>query len=82
MALKVDALNHFFASKMRFETDHYEIPSEKWQTSLNRKLSDFVFKYDSPDCLILVYYGGHAYFGEETGAFKLSGLVILWFHMD
>lgn len=73
----MDALNAFFKDKFYFETDHYEIPSEKWQTGLNKKISEFIYDHDSPDCLILIYYAGHAYPGVETGSLKFAGFVYL-----
>lgn len=73
--MQVDALHAFFRDEFHFETDYYEIPSQRWRTGLNKKLSDFIWEYDSPDCLVLIYYGGHAYTGEETGLFKLAGSV-------
>lgn len=71
----MDALNDLFANDFKFETDYYEIPSERWQTGLMRKVSDFMWKYDSPDCLTIIYYGGHGYEGKETMEFKLAAYV-------
>lgn len=69
---EVDNLREIFAEGFLFETDHFEIPSERWQTALQRKVADFIHEYDSPDCMVIIYYGGHGYIGEETGQLKLS----------
>lgn len=68
----MDNLREIFAEGFLFETDHFEIPSERWQTALQRKVADFIHEYDSPDCMVIIYYGGHGYIGEETGQLKLS----------
>ena len=52
--------------------DYFEIPSEKWQTAHQLKVADFVHQYDSPDCMVIIYYGGHGYIGKETRELKLS----------
>ena len=69
---QVDALNDLFTNEFKYSTDYYQIPSEKWQTGLMRKISDFMWQYDSPDCLAIIYYGGHGYEGRETKQFKLA----------
>ncbi|KAK0513636.1 hypothetical protein JMJ35_004000 [Cladonia borealis] len=69
---EVDALNDLFTNEFKYSTDYYQIPSEKWQTGLMRKVSDFMWQYDSPDCLAIIYYGGHGYEGRETKKFKLA----------
>ena len=74
---EVDRLKDLFDKEFKFETDHYEIPSQRWQTALQKRVSDFCFEYDSPDCLTIVYYAGHGYAGTETNKFKLSAFAIL-----
>jgi len=72
LLLQVNALRELFKRDFRFETDYFEIPAERWQTSLLRKVSDFIWHYDSRDCLAIIYYGGHGYLGTETQSLKLS----------
>ena len=69
---EVDSLNKVFADKFNFETDYFQIPSERWQTGLMRKVHDFMWNYDSPDSLAIMYYGGHGYLGKETNEFKFA----------
>ena len=69
---QVDVLREIFANSFHFETDYFEIPSEKWQTALQLKVADFIHQYDSPDCMVIIYYGGHGYIGKETRELKLS----------
>ena len=71
-AQQVDKLRDLFATQFHFKTDYYEIPSERWETGLHKRLADFCYEYDSPDKLAIIYYGGHGYPGEETGEFKFS----------
>lgn len=73
----MDALRKIFAKDFHFETDFYEIPSVKWETALNTKVANFVHEYDSPDNMVIVYYAGHGYVGEETKQFKLAAYVEL-----
>ena len=74
---QVDELRELFENDFKFETEYFEIPAERWQTSLHRKISDFIYHYDSRDCLAIIYYGGHGYLGEETKTLKLSAYVFL-----
>lgn len=68
----MDKLRQLFASDFNFKTEYFEIPSQRWETALHKKVADFCYEYDSPEDLAIVYYGGHAYEGKETGHFKLS----------
>ena len=76
LTFQVDALKDLFKDDFKFETDYFEIPAERWQTSLLRKVSDFIWQYDSRDCLAIIYYGGHGYVGQETKSLKLSAYVL------
>ena len=69
---EVDALRKLFTEGFRYETEHFEIPKQRWQTALQKKIADFNYEYDSPDCLAIIYYGGHGYVGKETRSLKLS----------
>lgn len=69
---EVDNLKKVFQEKFQYETFEYVIPSERWQTGLLKTLSEFMWKFDSPDCLAILYYAGHGYEGTETKQFKLS----------
>lgn len=68
----MDTLRDIFASSFNFETHYFQIPSTKWQTALQLKVADFVHTYNSRDCMVIIYYGGHGYIGVETGELKLS----------
>lgn len=68
---EVDKLKHIFEHSFGFETDFFEIPSDRSETALDRKLSDFCYKYDRPDCLTILYYGGHGYQDVDTNKFKI-----------
>ncbi|KAL8651409.1 MAG: hypothetical protein Q9210_003277, partial [Variospora velana] len=72
---EVDALRAFFADEFKFETDYFQIPKDRWQTALHRRIADLLYEYDSPDCLTIIYYGGHGYVGEETRSLKLSAKI-------
>ena len=65
-------MRKLLADNFHFETDYFEIPSERWKTSLAKKLSGFAYKYDRPDCLAITYYAGHGYIGHETDSLKLA----------
>jgi len=65
-------LKELIATDFCFETSHFKIPSTKWKTGLHKAISDFCHDFDSPDCLAILYYAGHAYPGKETGEFKLA----------
>ncbi|KAL8711529.1 MAG: hypothetical protein Q9225_007103 [Loekoesia sp. 1 TL-2023] len=69
---EVDALREFFAQELNYETDYFEIPKDRWQTALHRRISDMCHEFNSPDCLTIIYYAGHGYLGEETKSLKLA----------
>lgn len=69
---EVDALRDFFTDEFKYETDYFQIPKARWQTALQKRIADLFYEYDSPDCLTIIYYGGHGYVGEETRSLKLS----------
>lgn len=70
-------MRNIFAKDFQFETDFYQIPSVKCETALNTKVANFVHDYDSPDNMVIVYYAGHGYVGEESKQFKLAAYVEL-----
>ena len=72
MGIQVDALKDLFTQGLQYDTYYYQIPSSRWETGLFSKVSEFLHNYDSPQCLAVIYYGGHGYDGQETGNFKLA----------
>ena len=68
----MDDLRDFFKEAFYFETEHFEIPSKRSETDLIMEVSTFMSSYDSPECLAIIYYGGHGYEGRETKKFKLA----------
>ncbi|OCL11264.1 hypothetical protein AOQ84DRAFT_195078 [Glonium stellatum] len=62
---EVDRLRDVFGNKFHFNTETFEIPSDRSATALCRAVSDFAYRYDSPKKLSIIYYGGHAGFVEE-----------------
>ena len=72
ICLQVNRLEGIFQDRFKFETRNFQIPSLKSDTGLLRAVSDFIDEYNSPDNLIIVYYGGHGYTGLETHKFKLA----------
>ncbi|KAL8849660.1 MAG: hypothetical protein Q9221_005350 [Calogaya cf. arnoldii] len=69
---EVDGLRKLFEDEFKYETDYFLIPKDRWQTALQKRIADLFYKYDSPDCLTIIYYGGHGYIGEETHSLKLA----------
>ncbi|KAL9117701.1 MAG: hypothetical protein Q9187_005758 [Circinaria calcarea] len=65
-------LQTIFKDRLRYETQDFQIPSTKSETSFHHAVSSFVNAYNSPDNLMIVYYGGHGYKGTETNQFKLA----------
>lgn len=68
----MDSLRELFGCEFNFKTDYFEIPSDRWETALHKRLADFCYEYDSPEDLAIIYYAGHGYTGEETKQFKLA----------
>ena len=68
----MDQLRELFKDEFHFKTEYFEIPSERWETALHKRLSEFIYEYDSPEDLAIIYYGGHAYEDEQEKAFKLA----------
>lgn len=68
----MDKLRDLLREAFCFETEHFEIPSERSETDLILKVSTFISTYNSPECLAIIYFGGHAYEGRETKKFKLA----------
>ena len=71
----MDALRDLLAEELQYETDCYQIPLKRWETGLFSKVAEFLHKYDDPQCLAVIYYGGHGYNGKETGNFKWAAWV-------
>ena len=69
---EVDALRTLFDKEFKYETDYFLIPKARWQTALQKRIADLFYEYDSPDCLTIIYYGGHGYVGEESNSLKLA----------
>ncbi|KAL9061639.1 MAG: hypothetical protein Q9206_000459 [Seirophora lacunosa] len=69
---EVDALRALFADEFKYETAYFQIPKERWQTALQKRIADFLYEFDSHDCLTIIYYGGHGYIGKETRSLKLA----------
>ncbi|KAL8895639.1 MAG: hypothetical protein Q9192_003523 [Flavoplaca navasiana] len=69
---EVDALRKLFDEDFNYETDYFLIPEARWQTALQKRIADLFYEYDSPDCLTIIYYGGHGYVGEESKSLKLA----------
>ncbi|KAL8986001.1 MAG: hypothetical protein Q9205_000426 [Flavoplaca limonia] len=69
---EVDALRKLFDEDFNYETDYFLIPKARWQTALQKRIADLFYEYDSPDCLTIIYYGGHGYVGKESKSLKLA----------
>jgi len=69
---KVKRLQDIFERRFHYTTDTYEIPSEKSETGLQKKIADFAHEYNQPNNLMILYYSGHAYTGKESQALKLA----------
>ncbi|KAL8662805.1 MAG: hypothetical protein Q9202_004406 [Teloschistes flavicans] len=72
---EVDALRDCFDKEFNYETDSFQIPKERWQTALQKRIAELYYEYDSSDCLTILYYAGHGYIGEETQKLKFSAKV-------
>ncbi|KAI4099618.1 MAG: hypothetical protein L6R37_005890 [Teloschistes peruensis] len=72
---EVDALRDFFDKRFHYETDSFQIPKDRWQTALQKRIAELYYEFDSPDCLTILYYAGHGYTGTETQTLKLSAKV-------
>ncbi|MCJ1397565.1 hypothetical protein MMC11_000759 [Xylographa trunciseda] len=72
---EVDRLHAIFKSQFNFETQHFQIPPNKSDTALLAAVTKFADDYNSPDNLMVVYYGGHGYRGTETDQFKLAAKI-------
>ena len=71
----MDRLERIFRDLFHFEIQNFRIPSFKSDTALLDAVSRFAHEYNSPDNLMIIYYGGHGYKGTETEQFKLAALV-------
>ena len=65
-------MEKIFREQFGFETKYFLIPSVNSDTGLLHTVTEFVHEYNSPDNLMIVYYGGHGYEGGETNLFKLA----------
>ena len=57
----MDKLRAIFSESFNFKTEYFEIPSERGETALHKKLVDFYYEYDSPEDLAITYYGEHLF---------------------
>ena len=77
-ATEVDELRNLFDKEFNYETDYFLIPKDRWQTALQKRIADMFYEYDSPDCLTIIYYGGHGYVGKESKSLKLAAYISLF----
>ena len=68
----MDRLRDLFSESFNFKTEHFKIPSKRWEYALHKKLADFCSEYDSPEDLAIIYYGEHIYQGSKTKGFQLA----------
>lgn len=59
LAGEISRLERIFSGTFNFQVEQYRIPSEKTLTGLDAKVSEFAHRYNSPNNLAIVYYGGH-----------------------
>ena len=64
VSYEVDDLDGVF-KQYGFATEKWSIPSANSHLKLMLKAASFVESYDSPDNLLIVYYGGHAAINES-----------------
>ena len=58
---EIGRLQLLFEKDLKYNTEHYQIPSVNSEAELARKLTSFVTEYAlSVRSLLIVYYGGHA----------------------
>ncbi|KAF2086524.1 hypothetical protein K490DRAFT_66717 [Saccharata proteae CBS 121410] len=70
---EVDRLEGIFRHKFRFHTEIFHIPSLCPETTLHSKISDWARRFDSPNKMSIIYYGGHGgYMNEAEHTLKLS----------
>jgi hypothetical protein len=68
----VNQLRSLFKQDLNYQTEAFEIPAERPASALNRKVADFVHKYDEKNTLLVLYYAGHGFEDEQ----EKSGLSI------
>ncbi|KAI9740262.1 MAG: hypothetical protein M1834_004840 [Cirrosporium novae-zelandiae] len=56
---EVEQLQEIFGTTFGYLTHSFKIPSQNSQKIATKEISDFVWAHDSPDSLIILYYGGH-----------------------
>lgn len=59
---EVPRLRDIFENRFGYTVQDYQIPSERSATGLAAALATFAHKYDSPNKMAIVYYGGHGDF--------------------
>jgi len=57
-------LEKVLKDSFRYTVETFDIPSERSETALARKIADFAYQYDNPNKMAMIYYGGHAEFME------------------
>jgi hypothetical protein len=56
---EIRRLKHVFSALYRFDVQEFKIPSKTPGKATTSRISDFL-ENDSPNCLLIVYYAGHA----------------------
>lgn len=62
---EINDLRHVFEDMYHYHVQDYEIPDERPDSSLSRRVLDFLEK-DDQDTLFIVYYTGHAQRSLQT----------------
>ena len=59
-------LDETFKSYYEYQTERWKIPSSSSSKSLEEKLEQFKNAHDGPLEILIIYYGGHAWYDRTT----------------
>jgi hypothetical protein len=69
--MKTSELTNVFESIFMYSVTKVELEESKPQQQLDMEITAWIFKYDSPGNLLIVYYGGHGVYDLQTKALEI-----------
>ena len=89
---EAEEVRKFFSNPLHYDVKNFEIPLEGSHMAVLKTATDFISKYDSPNKLVIIYYGGHGdpnsdkAQGQERrsvwAAFNQGGPTVEWYSIQ
>ncbi|ORX96605.1 hypothetical protein BCR34DRAFT_578572 [Clohesyomyces aquaticus] len=69
---EVDELTTVFKDIFNYDVTRVELGAEKSEQQLDKEISDWIYKYDNSNNLLILYYAGHGIFNDKTKVLEFT----------